>query len=89
MTCELCGRSVEALTTHHLVPIQKDGRDGPTAELCSACHRQVHSLFDNATLARQLNTLEKLRADDRVQKFVRWVRKQSPNRRIKVRRAAR
>lgn len=86
MTCELCGRSVEVLTRHHLIPIHKDGRDGPIAELCLACHRQIHTLFDNTTLAREFNTLEKLRANDKVRSFVRWVRKQPPNRRIKVRR---
>lgn len=89
MLCELCGRSVSALTTHHLIPIHKNGRDGPTAEICSACHRQIHTLFDNTTLARELNTLEKLRADEKVRGFVRWVRKQPPDRRIKVRRARR
>ena len=89
MNCELCGRAVEALTRHHLIPIHKNGRNGPTAEICSACHRQIHSLFDNATLARELNTPDKLRADDRMRGFLRWVRKQQPNRRIKVRRARR
>ncbi len=89
MNCELCGRSVEVLTRHHLIPIHKDGRDGPTAQLCSACHRQIHSLFDNATLARELNTVEKLRAHEKVRGFVRWVRKQPPNRRVKVRRSRR
>ena len=31
--------------------------------VCSPCHRQVHALFTNRTLAGQLDTLEKLRAE--------------------------
>jgi hypothetical protein len=73
------------LTVHHLVPKDEDGHGGPTARLCSGCHRQIHRLFDNATLARELDSLEKLRAHPGLAKFVRWVRRQAPGRRIKVR----
>lgn len=84
MPCELCERPVADLTIHHLVPKQKDGKDGPTAEICSACHRQIHALFDNATLARQLNSVAKLKAEPRLAKFLRWVRKQAPGKRVRV-----
>ena len=84
-SCELCRRAVEVLTRHHLIPVGQDGRHGPTAQLCLACHQQIHMLFDNATLARELDSLEKLRRNGKVRRFLRWVRKQSPDRRIKVR----
>jgi hypothetical protein len=87
--CEVCGRRVGALTTHHLVPKDERGHHGPTAELCSACHRQIHVLFDNATLARELSTIKALRQHPQMARFVRWVRKQQPGRGIKVRRARR
>lgn len=89
MRCELCHRPVQRLTVHHLVPKQEEGTDGPTAGLCSACHRQIHVLFDNKTLARELASVEELRAHPGLAKFIRWVRRQDPAKRVKVRRARR
>jgi hypothetical protein len=89
MKCALCGRDVPDVTVHHLVPKDEGGRGGPTADLCSACHRQVHALFDNRTLARELSSIEELRRDPRLHRFVRWVRRQDPGRRIMVRRSRR
>ncbi|MDZ8138256.1 MAG: HNH endonuclease [Nostoc sp. DedQUE04] len=52
--CELCHREMENLTVHHLVPRQNTKRKkqdpGPTANICSACHHQIHALFDNKLL---------------------------------------
>lgn len=84
MECELCEREVENLTLHHLIPRQKDGHGGPKAEICSACHRQIHTLFDNARLARELHSLERLRDEPQMQRFLAWVRKQRPDKRVKV-----
>ncbi|WP_330359436.1 HNH endonuclease [Moorena bouillonii] len=40
MTCELCGRDVERLTVHHLIPRQntkrKKMKPGPTITICPA-----------------------------------------------------
>ena len=85
MQCELCEREVERVTVHHLIPRQKDGRDGPRADLCSACHRQIHILFDNTRLARELNCLDRLRDEPNLQRFLTWVKRQPPDRRVKVR----
>lgn len=88
MQCELCEREMDALTAHHLIPKQntkrKNEEPGPTIDICSACHRQIHSLFDNKHLAQELNTLEKLKTDSQMQKFVAWVKKQKPDKRIQV-----
>lgn len=87
-TCQLCERAVGALTVHHLVP-KSQARKGaplPTTNLCSACHRQLHALFPNCQLARELASLETLRQAPEMQKFLYWVRKQDANKRIKVRR---
>lgn len=92
MQCELCRRDVETLTAHHLTPRQKTKRQktdpGPTVQICSACHRQIHALFDNARLARELNTLEALRTEPQMAKFLNWIGKQNPNRRVRVRRGS-
>ena len=82
-TCALCEREVKKTTVHHLTPKQKDRRrtrdkladDDYTIELCRACHKQIHSLFTNNELKRDHNTLEKLKANEDVKKFVQWVRK--------------
>lgn len=89
MQCELCERDLERLTAHHLVPRQNTKRKNedpaPTIEICSACHRQIHSLFDNKQLAQELNTLDKLKSEPQMQKFLSWVKKQKPDKRIQVR----
>ena len=90
MNCELCGREVNRLTVHHLVPKQrvkqKKAEAGPTANICSPCHKQIHNLFDNKRLAQELNTLDKLRDDPQMQKFLSWVKKQKPDKRVQVHR---
>ena len=83
--CELCQRRGTRLTKHHLIPKQRAGQHGPTAELCEACHKQIHTLYDNRRLARELNTLERLGAQPEMERFVRWVRKQDPSRNLRVR----
>ncbi|MDJ0736262.1 MAG: HNH endonuclease [Nostocaceae cyanobacterium] len=85
MTCELCERDVEKLTVHHLIPRQKKGHHGPKINICSACHRQIHTLFDNTRLAQELNSKQKLIDEPKMQKFLSWVSKQNPNRKVKVR----
>jgi 5-methylcytosine-specific restriction endonuclease McrA len=88
MQCELCDRPMAALTAHHLIPKQNTKRKNEdpsqTIDICSACHRQIHSLFDNKHLAQELNTLEKLKNDPQLQKFVSWVKKQKTDKRIQV-----
>ena len=89
MRCELCERDLPKLTVHHLIPRQKTKRKkldpGPTVNICSACHRQIHTLFDNTHLANELNSLDALRSQPQMQKFLAWVRKQDPYKRVRVR----
>ena len=87
MPCQLCDRAIDDLTEHHLVPRQYTRRRKlPTSDtvlLCRPCHKHIHTLFDNAILARELNTLAQLQAEPRLQKFVAWVRKQQPDKRVR------
>jgi hypothetical protein len=82
--CQLCGRHVLKLTRHHLRPKEHGGVE--TALLCSGCHRQVHALFTNRTLANQYDSLEKLRQDSAIAAYITWARKQ-PDRRLPVRKS--
>lgn len=90
--CELCERTVDSLTVHHLFPKSQGKRAGrkihelPTMRTCRACHRQLHALFSNKQLASELDSLDKLKAHPAMEKFLSWVKKQDPNKKIKVRR---
>jgi hypothetical protein len=88
MPCALCQREVARLTEHHLKPKSrlKRGEGTPTIDICSACHRQIHALFSNLQLADEFSSLERLRDEPRMRKFLAWIRKQDANKAIKVRR---
>jgi len=90
MPCQLCEREVYHLTIHHLIPRQKvkqkKAQAGPTINICSPCHRQIHNLFDNKHLAQELNSLEKLKSEPQMQTFLSWVKKQKPDKRVQVHR---
>ncbi len=88
MPCALCERDVAKLTEHHLKPKSrlKKGETTPTIWICSACHRQIHALFTNLQLADELNSLERLRDEPRMRKFLSWIAKQDANKAIQVRR---
>ena len=82
--CALCAREVGRLTRHHVRPRQYGGK--LVEELCQACHHQVHALFTNRTLADELDTIEKLRDDPQIQRYLAWARKQQDGH-IRVRRS--
>ena len=88
MQCELCRREMEKLTIHHLIPRQYSKRKkikiGDTVNICSPCHRQIHSLFNNKILAQELNTIEALENEPKMKKFLSWVKKQRHNKKITV-----
>ena len=84
--CPLCGRQV-ALTFHHLIPRKMHRRNFfkrhfSKAELhqgiyvCRLCHSGIHSLFDEMTLAKQYNSLDRLLACEALRRHCRWVAKQ-------------
>ncbi len=88
LSCELCLREVESYTVHHLVPRAEGGRFGPTARLCATCHRQLHAMFTESTLARELNSLDAILGNPEMRKYLKWVRKQKDGASFRVRRAA-
>lgn len=85
-SCELCERDVP-LTFHHLIPRMVHKRNyfkkrynkeelNQGIDICRKCHSGIHKLYDEMTLAKDFDTLEKLQTDSAVQKHVGWVRKQ-------------
>ncbi|WP_409253387.1 HNH endonuclease [Bacillus sp. SCS-153A] len=82
-TCELCLRDEVETTRHHLTPKEEGGTFLPTAQLCKACHKQIHSLYTNEELAARLSTLKDLRKDEKIAKFIKWIRKQPASKLVK------
>ena len=87
----LCERD-EELTFHHLIPrtvhtnkwfkarFEKDELQSGV-ELCRDCHGAIHKIIaSEKELAREWNTLERLRENEQLMTFVRWVAKR-PGRR--------
>ncbi|WP_100373473.1 hypothetical protein [Bacillus sp. FJAT-45037] len=75
-TCELCEREGVERTVHHLLPKEEGGAHHETADLCIACHKQIHALYTNSELAIRLDTIPRLRDDEELKKFIRWIQKQ-------------
>jgi hypothetical protein len=74
--CALCGRIPAVpgcLERHHIVPAAKGGKD--TIVVCTDCGDQIHEVFTNNELRDVANTVETLRADPRMARWIAWVRK--------------
>ena len=85
--CELCKRESLRFTSHHLVPRSRGGRFGSQVKLCPTCHRQLHAMFSESTLAKELNSIETLRANVEVANYLKWARHQKGPSSFRVRRA--
>ena len=85
--CELCERQSVRFTEHHLVPRSRGGKFGPKARLCPTCHRQLHAMFSEKTLANELNSVERLRADPEFAGYLKWASRQKGQASFRVRRA--
>ena len=77
-TCALCEREVREVTKHHLVPKSEGGRE--VVKLCHTCHKTLHSFFTNETLLKELHTVEDLRAEPEIARYLSWIRKQRDSR---------
>jgi hypothetical protein len=77
LTCAVCERPLGArVEWHHLVPKSEGGR--VTAPVHPICHRTIHATLPNAELAR-LGSLEALRADPAIARFLAWVADKPPD----------
>lgn len=78
MICPMCGQEMshENSNLHHLIPVLKGGRKGETVRLHKICHEKIHSIWKESELRDFYNTMDHINADERIQKFVKWVRKQ-------------
>ena len=61
---------------HHVVPKAAGGRE--TVWLHRICHRKVHSVLDERTLAAAYASIDALRQHPEIARFIHWVRKTPP-----------
>lgn len=73
--CELCNRNVSIITKHHLIPKQNGGKNYKTIHLCTTCHKQIHALFTNRELATLYNSIDSLKNNDKIIKFLNFIKK--------------
>ncbi|MEM1144315.1 MAG: hypothetical protein AAF671_12295 [Pseudomonadota bacterium] len=84
--CATCGRKMR-LTFHHLIPRKMHRRNffrrnydkqylNRGIRICTPCHRGIHQRFDEMTLAKHYDTLEKLLADEALARHFAWVARQ-------------
>ncbi|MGB3297170.1 MAG: HNH endonuclease [Phormidesmis sp.] len=97
-SCLLCDRNCPKLTEHHLTPKQETKRRhkrrnkydraglGPTIDICPPCHKQIHTLFTNKELAADLSSADLLKSHPDLQKFLKWIAKQDPYKKVRTRR---
>jgi len=96
-TCELCGRIVDEVTKHHLIPRtrhanKKNKREFDRTEVrtrlalfCRPCHKQVHAVLTEKQLEREYNNLESLKAQQEIAKFVDWIKDKPAGTQVTVR----
>ncbi len=82
--CELCERSDIKLTKHHVIPREEGGTEKDIVMICSNCHRQIHALYSNQELALRLCSIEALKDDEKLKKFIRFIKKQPASKRTSV-----
>lgn len=75
------------LTFHHLIPkkmhrrpyfrkhVSREAR-AAGIHICRQCHNGIHRFYDEMTLAKTLNSLERLTSDEALMKYFAWVAKQ-------------
>lgn len=84
--CPLCQREV-TLTFHHLTPKKLHRRKfyrkrmdrlerNRGIAICRLCHDGIHDIYDESTLGKHFNSLEKLQQDAALQRHFAWVARQ-------------
>jgi len=83
--CELCGRLIEVLTRHHLVPRTRHRKkrnqrlfsreDVRTRILwiCRPCHDHIHDVLSEKDMEAAYHSREALLAHPEIQRFVDWL----------------
>ncbi len=81
--CTICGREGDPqyFEDHHLEPASKR-KDSATILVDHQCGDIIHQFFENYQLKTQYNTLDKLLSSEKIQNWIKWVRKQPLEKRV-------
>ncbi len=71
--CAFCHRLVPT-RGHHVVPRCKGGRE--IVPTCQSCEDFIHKTWTHNQLRDDFNTVDRIRAHERFQKFLKWLLKQ-------------
>lgn len=73
--CPICDRELGTVNVdrHHLIPKAFGGKE--VVLLHKICHRKIHATFTERELLNFYHTIERLRENEHIQSFVRWVAK--------------
>jgi len=83
--CELCGRTLETLTKHHLIPRSRHrkkrnqrlfSREQVITHIlwvCRPCHNDIHNMLSEKELEARYHTRQALLAHPDMQRFVAWI----------------
>lgn len=77
----------EVWNNEDLIPRDEGGAKLDTAWLCPDCHKQIHALYTNKELALRLNTLDSLEADEKISKYLKYIRKQPSTKSVRVKKS--
>lgn len=89
--CQLCGREMDQLTRHHLIPRTRHGnkrtrRQFQREELhqrilwvCRPCHSHIHQVLSEKQLAEDYHHREALLAHPEIRRFVDWIASRPPS----------
>jgi hypothetical protein len=71
--CQLCSRELGDLLIdeHHLIPKTFKGKE--TIKLHKICHRKIHSVFSERELLNYYNSVDRIKENEQIQKFITWV----------------
>ena len=78
--CQMCKRDTpqEVLEKHHLIPKSRKNKKKRTIKntikVCVDCGDQLHQLFTNKEMEKTYNTIETILEDERIQKWIDWVK---------------
>lgn len=75
--CTICERKTpdKFIEKHHLTPKSYKGKK--KIFVCIDCADQTHNLFNNKELRDKYNTLEKLKSNEKIQKWISWIQKKT------------
>lgn len=78
--CPICGRDMlndgKSVDEHHFTPKSQGGK--VKTKIHRVCHRFIHSQWTEKKLANELNTPDKIKQTEEIQKFLSFISKKHP-----------